>query len=150
MPLFLHVSVGGDHLGLVIGHDAMTWSQLARTLSGLLQDLEAHPHPVVLTLAGRGAAKNELIRLLLEHSRSSVPVPDHAFLLVDTPPTRTDAMLAWNHFYAEMANIDFAVPVVDGHTLRKLRSRLRRLGMGSPHYVPWSLTRGRVTRPRWR
>ena len=148
-PLFVHISVDGNPSGLEVGTDRASWEEFTVMVSDLLLDLKSYSPPVILTLSAPGAHENDLVGPLLQRRQSTAPMPDHLFLFVESVPRWTDMILAWAHFYGEATDIDFAAGSdALEHDIRRLRSRMRRLGLGAPRYFPKSRTGDRLGPPR--
>ena len=133
--VLVHVSVNGDMDSMGVGRDRAPWEQFVPMIVETVQHLKAGQRPVTLALSAPGANADQLAGLFSQHGNPEPHPPDHMFLFVDRPLRPIDTIFAWTHFYGEATEMDFAADSIeDQPNAQRLRTRLRRLGMGELRY----------------
>ena len=139
-PLFIHISVHGNHRGIAVGPDTLSWEKLAALTVQMYADLDNYAGPVILVLSACGANEQELTDLLKAKREllELVHPPEYVFVFTEETVQWTDAVVTWTIFYSQIGYIKFRVSSrKDIAKIQRLLGRLHNAGFGKLTYYRW-------------
>jgi hypothetical protein len=137
LPLFLHISLHGNALGIGIGREHMKWNDLGLIIRNMYEQLQYYHGPVILILSACGANKQRLTETLTAAAKAAKPPfipPEYLFVFAEDKISWRDAVVTWTIVYRHLPMIDL---FSNKGKVQQLLKRIHVAGLGTLIYYRW-------------
>lgn len=108
-PLCIHISAHGDSDGLQFGSDELSWADLVKVLSPILEISFDYNGKKILVLSACGANQQKITKEIKKQYESNNISPlDYVFAINQDEVKWNDAVLAWTILYHHLAENDLS------------------------------------------